>query len=402
MMTAAEPRRRVLLVTVELRVPPVTGRERRYWQHVVALRPAADVGVLVLDRQGNSAPPPDGVAWWRRCSAPFVEEVAEWMRQPDGHPSYGRLSAEALAALDESLEAFDPDVVVVAGLWLHGHLDRLCGSDRHVILDAADVEAALHEDLARTAGRGERVVRAALARRVAQIEGQAARSVDQIWACSERDRDLIRARYGATASVAVVPNTVDVESLRPAHSAAPNAPTVVYPATFSYPPNEAAALSLITEVHPLLQRHSRLAKLNLVGIEPTAAMHEAAAQASGVTITGPVPDTRPWLWAATALAAPLRHGSGTRIKLLEAFAAGVPVVTTTKGAEGLDVVDGEHVLIAHSPEEFADAIGELHTSPETSSALVTRARLLVGSRHSAASARRAVESALAQLPVRTP
>jgi len=401
MTTAAETRRRVLLVTAEMRVPPVTGRERRYWQHVVALRPAAEVGVLVLDRRGTSAPPPEGVDWWRQCSAPWLEEVAEWMRQPDGHPSYGRLGPEALAALDESLEEFKPDVVVVAGLWLHGHLDRLRGGDRHVILDAADVEAAIHEDLARTAGRGERAVRAALARRVAQVEEDAARSVDQIWACSEHDADLIRARYGAVP-VSVVPNTVDVVSLCGERRARAGAPTVVYPATFSYPPNEEAALSLITEVHPLVQRHSRSALLNLVGAEPTAAMHAAAARTSGVTITGPVPDTRPWLWAATAMAAPLRHGSGTRIKLLEAFAAGVPVVTTTKGAEGLEVVDGEHVLIAHSPQEFADAIGDLHASSESSLALTARARQLVDSRYSTTAARRAVGSALAQLPVRTP
>jgi len=395
MSTSARCRRRVLLVTVELRVPPVSGRERRYWQHVTALRASADVGVLVLDRQPNPAGAPDGLAWWRRTHAPWAGDQVGWMRRPDGHPDYGQVPPEALRAVDGALEEFDADDVVIGGLWLHRQLDRLRRPGRRLILDAADIEAPLLEDLALGVAGGERVLRKVLARHVAEIEGQAVTSVDQVWVCSDHDAGVLAARYPSAAPVAVVPNTVDTDALlRPATTGRPGAPALVYPATFGYLPNDEAALTLVRQVHPLVRRRYPQATLSLVGAGASAELAAAAAPGDGVTMTGPVADTRPWLWSSTVLAAPLAAGSGTRIKLLEAFAAGLPVVTTTKGAEGLDVIDGTHVVIAESPRQFADAIAALHDDPAAGAALAARARDLVEDRYSPAAARRAVESAL--------
>ena len=78
--------------------------------------------------------------------------------------------------------------------------------------------------------------------------------------------------------------------------------------------------------------------------------------ASGVTATGLVDDTRPYLQAATVFVCPLRSGSGTRFKLMEALACGLPVVSTSVGCEGLNAVDGQHMLVADTPEAFANAV----------------------------------------------
>ena len=402
MVRTAERTRRVLLVTVDFGVPPRSGRERRCWQHVVALRQLADVGVLVLDRRDHSTERPDGLSWWRYSPSPWPEERTQWMARPDGHPAYGNVPPAALAALDAALREFDPELVVVAGLWLHRHLDRLVGSGRQVVLDAADVEGPLQERIVQAEHGGARAVGMALARRVTEIEGHAVASVDQVWAGSEHDAELIRALYPAAAPVVAVPNTVDVESFQcPFPISRPEAPTVVFPATFGYPPNAEAAMTLITEVHPLVRRRFPAATLTLVGLQAGPPMQAAAAEAPGVMVTGAVPDTRPFLWRSTVMAAPLRQGSGTRIKLLEAFAAGLPVVTTAKGAEGLDIVDGEHALLVETPRQFADAITCLHEDRAPVGALVARARRLVESRYSTAAACHAVETALAQVPLRT-
>jgi glycosyltransferase involved in cell wall biosynthesis len=400
MSTAAERRRRVLLVTVELRVPPVSGRERRYNQHIGALRETADVGVLVLNRRRRLPVAPEGLAWWRCAAAPWIGDQVGWVRRPDGHPEYGQVPAETLAAVDGALEEFDPDDVVVGGLWLHGHLERLRQPGRRLILDAADVEGPLLEDLARVAPGGERVLRRMLARHVSEIEGQAVRSVDQMWVCSEYDAGVVASRYPGAAPVIVVPNTVDAESLlRPGTAERPSAPALVYPATFGYAPNDAAALTLVQQIHPLVRRRFAATTLSLVGPGASAELGAAVAAAAGVQLVGPVADTRPWLWGSTVLAAPLKAGSGTRIKLLEAFAAGLPVVTTAKGAEGLDVIDGTHVLMAESPGQFADAIAYLHDEPAAGLALAGRARHLVETHYSTAAARHAIESALGGVPV---
>lgn len=403
MTTAAEGRRRVLLVTVELGVPPVSGRERRYWQHVVAIGASSALGVLVLDRTGRTTHRPDGLAWWGHSAARWLDDQVRWMERPDGHPAFGHLPSEGLAALDESLEEFEPDVIVVGGLWLHGHLERLRSTGRHVVLDAPDVEGPLAEALADVSGRGERTVRRVMARHVAEIEGRAVASVDQVWACSDHDARAIIERYPHAAPVTVVPNTVDTESFRrPPGVTRPKTPAVVYTAMFGYAPNDMAAMTLIDEIHPAVRGRFPDATLTLVGRGATPALTGAAAQAPGVTVTGPVRDPRPWLWGSSAQAMPLRCGSGTRIKALESLAASLPVVTTEKGVEGLDVVDGEHVLIARSAGQFADAIGFLHEDAAESSALAARGRALVEARYSTAVACRAVESALGRLPARTP
>lgn len=392
----------MLLVTVELGVPPVGGRQRRYLQHMDALGQSSEVGVLVLDRQGTSGRRPNGISWWRHAAAPWPADLVQWLHRPDGHPAYGHAPPEALAVLDASVREFDPDVIVVGGLWFHGCLDRLRAEGRHVVLDAADVEAPLHQELAGAARGGERMVRTALARHVGEIERRAVGSVDQVWVCSERDGTAIRDRYPDSAPTAVVPNTVDTEALRRPPGARPDAPALVYPATFGYLPNENAAMTLIGDIHPLVRRRFATATLTLVGMGPTAAMRAAVVEASGVTITGPVADTRPWLWGSTVLAAPLYAGSGTRVKLLEAFGAGLPVVTTVKGAEGLDVVDGEHALVVESPRQFADTIAALCEDPAAGAALAARARQLVETRYSVASARQAVEAALSRVPAPAP
>ncbi|HJV08951.1 MAG TPA: glycosyltransferase, partial [Acidimicrobiales bacterium] len=360
---------------------------------MAALRPSSDVGVLLLDRRRASPPAPVGLAWWRRHDVPWSQTQVDWMRRPDGHPAYGRVPEDAVRAIDESLRDFDPDVVVIGGLWFHGHLPGLRGRGRQLVLDAADVEGQLEEVQASAAPAGERTIRAILSRHLGVIEGEAAGAVDQLWACSGPDAEALRSRYPGAAPVTVVPNTVDADALRrPAGATRRDAPAVVYPATFEYAPNHDAALTLVRDIHPLVRQRFPGATLTLVGAGASQALRDAAAQVPGVTVTGPVSDTRPWLWESTVLAVPLRAGSGTRIKVLEAFAAGLPVVTTAKGVEGIDAVDGEHVLVADSPRQFADAIATVHDDAEAAAALAGRARRLVEARYSTEAARLAVEA----------
>jgi glycosyltransferase involved in cell wall biosynthesis len=93
-----------------------------------------------------------------------------------------------------------------------------------------------------------------------------------------------------------------------------------------------------------------------------------------VEVTGFVPDVRPVLWSATMCVVPLHVGGGTRLKILEALAAGCPVVSTSVGAEGLSLIDGEHLRVADSPQAFAQAIARLLESSELRRSLAARGR----------------------------
>jgi polysaccharide biosynthesis protein PslH len=114
-----------------------------------------------------------------------------------------------------------------------------------------------------------------------------------------------------------------------------------------------------------------------------------------------VPDTRPWLAGCDVVAVPLRHGGGTRLKILEALAAGCPVVSTAKGAEGLDVADGCELLLAETPGEIGAAIVRCLRDPQGAAEMGLRGRALVEARYSWAASAATVQAALARLGVVT-
>ena len=120
--------------------------------------------------------------------------------------------------------------------------------------------------------------------------------------------------------------------------------------------------------------------VKIVGHSPVPAVRELG-DIDGVEVTGAVEDTRPYLRGALVVVVPLRAGSGTRLKVLEAFAMGRPVVSTTLGAEGIDAADGEHLRLADDPRGFADRVVELAGSPEERARLAAAGRRLAEERY---------------------
>lgn len=166
----------------------------------------------------------------------------------------------------------------------------------------------------------------------------------------------------------------------------------------SYPPNLVAVELLIEQIYPRLRHIYPDCRLVLVGGgRATQRIIEATKQDSGIIVTDKVPDVRPYLAAASAIAVPLRHGGGTRLKILEAFAAGCPVVSTAKGAEGLKVKDGEHLLIREDIEEIVDGVCQLWSDSSLAKRLADSAYELVKAEYSWQAVGRNVESAVREL-----
>ena len=206
-----------------------------------------------------------------------------------------------------------------------------------------------------------------------------AADVDQVLLCSDLDAERL-----GVANCAVVPNTYP-EPVRPAGKAAAEDPlTVLLPGTFDYEPNVDAATWLVQQIAPALRRRLPGAKVRLAGL----ATPEVAALDSrpAVTVTGLVPDMADELAQADIVVVPLRMGSGTRLKILEAFAHRVPVVSTTLGAEGIDAVDGEHLLLADTVEEVVAACARFQENPELRQQVVDAAHRRYLERYTASGA----------------
>jgi glycosyltransferase involved in cell wall biosynthesis len=221
----------------------------------------------------------------------------------------------------------------------------------------------------------ETVFQRVTARRQARVETACWQAARHIFFCSEQDRQRAAAlQAGVAGKSSIVPNCVDVARFRPRPSARfADGGTVLFIGTTRYPPNFFAIDELCAAIAPALPRLT----FEVVG---DATLKPGRVPAN-VRFAGRVPSTTAHLAAAQVAVAPLRHGSGTRLKLLEFFAAGLPVVCTAKAAEGLDVQDGRHVRLAETAEEFVDAIRVLHADAAAAAALGTAARRLVEERY---------------------
>jgi glycosyltransferase involved in cell wall biosynthesis len=221
------------------------------------------------------------------------------------------------------------------------------------ILDNHNVE---HELLARVARSAEsmpqRMFNNAEWRKVRRLERQAWAGVTLNIATSARDAERIQADTGA--AVPVVPNGVDLSAYRDIQPSERVPGRVVFVGAMRHQPNAGGARWYAEHVHPLVVEAVPGATFEIVGADPPSDV--AALESDSVTVTGRVDSVIPHLERASVAVVPLAAGGGTRLKLLEAFAAGVPVVSTSVGAEGLDVQRDRDLLIADTPRDFADAV----------------------------------------------
>ena len=175
------------------------------------------------------------------------------------------------------------------------------------------------------------------------------------------DEDRIRCeRAHPGQRVLVVPNGVDCYTIRPKSDHAMTSPVLLFTGDMGAEPNVEAATVLATEVFPAIRREFPKAELRLVGRNPDPRVARLAGQ--GILVTGAVPDMQVHLRAATIYVAPHFTGSGTRTKLLEAMAAGLPIITTSLGIEGMKVQPGRDLLIADQPVDMIESIQTLLAS----------------------------------------
>lgn len=198
---------------------------------------------------------------------------------------------------------------------------------------------------------------------------------DHVLAVSEVDKATF-AKYMPPEQITVIPTGVDVDFFQPSGSA-PEPLDIVFTGSMDWPPNEAGMLWFVEKILPLIHREIPEARVWVVGRRPTQAIQALGEQHEKVEITGTVDDIRPYLHRGSVYIVPLLSGSGTRIKIFEAMAAGKAVVSTQIGAEGLDVTDGEDIILADEPQAFAEAVIHLMRNEAARKRLEQAARKLV-------------------------
>lgn len=268
-----------------------------------------------------------------------------------------------------------------------------------VILDEHNAVWQVVERLHR--GASNPLARLMLGREVRLVrkqEGVACRRAQVVLAVSAHDQEALREVAGASVPVEVVPITVDAEQFRPVYEARePHANQAFTIGTMFWPPNSEGVIWWLREGYQQLRSLCPAVTYDIVGARPPQALQTLAESCEGVHVYGYVADATPFWQHATLLAVPLLSGGGVRVKILEAMAMGVPVVSTTMGCEGLDVQHNEHLLIADTPADFARACATILQDKAQAQRLAQNARQLILERYDAPVALRPLDAAYAQV-----
>ena len=398
--------------------PPAAGAHLRYLQLISIMGQFGSVGVFSLfpfESNGQAIPGVDLRDHYNTVEGEnsLGQKLRSRFPWPDsGQYPYrrkiGKYTRDSAQQFQKVLTEFQPDLVI-SEVWTHRYLPLVKRYGCRFILDEHNVHGVwLPEVYAAQCAVQQRnlTIRQRIELlRTKPIERQLIRQADRVWTCSDSDQKQLQQLYGSVSHSRVIPNGINLANYDCIHAGKYNLPEglakkgrkVLYLAKFSYSVNAVAAELLIKEIYPRLRQIYPDCQLLLVGRNPTQLMLEAAQSDAGIIVTGTVADVRPYLAAADVMAVPLRHGGGTRLKIVEAFAARCPVVSTAKGAEGLQAQEGKHLLLRDANNAIAEGVCQLWSDPALATRLADSAYELVKAKYSWQAVRRKVESVIREL-----
>jgi sugar transferase (PEP-CTERM/EpsH1 system associated) len=305
------------------------------------------------------APPEKG-------SAAFYAALARNVLSPLPYAVARYRSAAMRRAIEDAVRTRGVDVVVCD--FLAPSLNVPHGLGVPTVLFQHNVEAMIWERHARVAANPvKKAYMGEQWRRMRRHEAAECQRFDHVIAVSPQDAEVFRRDFGVRA-VSDVPTGVDVEYFRPAGRAERRPHELVFTGSMDWMPNEDAILWFAEAILPRIRARVPDATLTVVGRQPPARVRALDGQ-GGVTVTGGVPDVRPYMEAAALFVVPIRIGGGTRLKIFEAMAMAMPVVSTPVGAEGLPVRHDEDAVLAEEAGAFADAVVALLRDPARARAI---------------------------------
>lgn len=374
---------RILVLTSAVPYPPHGGGHARMYavlrhlcrDHTVDLISLARPGDLVhrealerLCRRVTFLPVPPGRAGLRRWMTGLKNLVL--LRAYESDPGMARAVTEHLAA--------GYDLIQVENAYMMPYVASVRGVPKTLDIFgtwAAGVrrDLALQESLA---GR-LRVIAAWL--KAKRVERSLSRLFDAVYVVSEVDRAYLSA-IDRHLRIYVVSNGLDTDHFLPAPEPSPPPHHLVFTGAMDYTANEDAVLFFHRDILPQIERRLPEIRFWVVGRDPGPRL-SALARDPRITLTGAVDDVRPYLARATVVIVPMRLGSGTRIKIMEALAMGKAVVSTRAGAEGLRVDPGTHLVVADEPAAFAAEVVRLAQDPAERQRLGREGRALVAAEY---------------------
>lgn len=395
---------RVLQLAPRICWPLDTGAKLRNYHLGRVLSEHADVSLLSFSHDGEPSAIPgnsyEQVLTVRREPGYRFTKIVRGAVSRTPLPLLNYTTDPMRQALEGVLAETEFDIVQLESIHLMGYLPTIRGARKRplIICDWHNIESEL---MRRYSEREGNILRRVYARRTASLmrnfEQRALVEFDAQVTVSERDAERLR-NLNSKARIFVIENGVDAahysdEQMERAHaewrtrqglSGSPTPNRIVFVGSMDYHANVDGVVSFSRNVWPRLRERKADLSFTIVGRDPAPEVRELVS-IPGIEVTGTVEDVRPYYREALLSVVPLAIGGGSRLKILEAMAAGVPVVSTTLGAEGLEVQHDKNILITDTNEKMIEAITKIIDSEEQRNRLRDAGRALVVGRYDWAS-----------------
>jgi len=385
-MDKVEPRKRLLVVSPTFPYPLVSGGKQRVFYVLRELARRFDITLLSLAEVGDDTPAArDALSFLSALETVPIRQnrLAQLLRVGLRIPQWllgapAEVLVKRTPALDAAYTAMlmsgDFDAVLIEYSQLLHLVTPAKDVGLLVAVTAHDVSFVSQQRKAEVSSGFWRWFWMREARLMKAHEMRGWRRADLVFAMSDTDRQQIQ---GLLPEVQVhsMPNGVDTPSLQPLPESAE--PSLIFVGWMRHFPNQDAVRWLFSDIWPLIRQGHPQVRLKLAGGGLPDDLQRVAAQDERVEYLGFVDDIAAAVGSATLSLVPIRVGSGSRLKILESMALATPVVSTRVGSEGIAATDGEHLVLADRPEEFADAVINLLGDQARRQALAERARSLV-------------------------
>ncbi len=213
-------------------------------------------------------------------------------------------------------------------------------------------------------------------KRMEKFERETCARCNAVVGVSEDDCKILQAQFNLKNILGAVPTGVDLSFFSPPIHPRKSC-SLVFLGSMDWMPNIDAICYFAETIFPKIKKEFPASTLRVVGRNPVPRVKNLEKAHTGISVTGTVADVRPYLAEAEVMIVPLRVGGGTRIKIYEGMATGIPIVSSTIGAEGLPVAHGENIFLADSPEDFAQQICQLFANPRLGKSVGHNGRTLV-------------------------
>lgn len=281
--------------------------------------------------------------------------------------------------LDELIDRFRPDVI---------HIDHLqmaqfvkFGGSYKTVLDHHNVESMIIKRIAETSeSKPARLYARMEWPKLQRYELDICRKCDLVLTVSEEDKSTLLNLNSSLVNIESVPIGVDIHYFQPVERRS-GSRNILSIGTMYWPPNVDSMLYFCRDIFPLVRNQIQNCTLTIAGQRPVESI-QTLANDPAITVPGYIDDVREIARDCGAFIVPLRSGSGVRVKILNALAMGLPIVSTSIGVEGLDMESGTHLLIADNPEDFADAVVNVLSNASLADKLSRNGRALVCEKYS--------------------